>query len=125
MTVLLFTRDLICASRVASAARQCGLELAQVTDRVELLRRAAAEPASLVLLDLATPGIDTPDLVPQLRAISPTTISIVAFAPHVDGEGLSAAGKAGCDKVLARGQFLSQPLSILSPAGQSAPPVET
>ena len=110
---------------VAGAARQCGLELAQVTDRVELLRRAAAEPASLVLLDLATPGIDTPDLVQQLRSDQPNDDFDCRLCSACRWRRVEQARKAGCDHVLARGQFLSQLLSILSPAGQSAPRVET
>ena len=73
----------------------------------------ASGDVSLVLLDLTTASLDVHELVPRLRDRASRPISIVAYGPHVHEESLAAAREAGCDEVLARGQFDAQLDAIL------------
>ncbi len=120
MTALLHTHDLLSASRIASAATASGVELVQYADCDELVWRVAGQDVQLVLLDLATPGLVTADFVPRLRAAGSERLSIVAYGPHVDAARLAEARNAGCDRVLARGQFLAQVTTILARDGAAA-----
>jgi CheY-like chemotaxis protein len=113
MQTILLTADLACSSRVAGAAAagSVACETAMTVDR--LLERLAGEPARLVLVDLTTPGLDCLTLVPALRAAAISPLAIIAFGPHVHEQHLAAAQRAGCDLVLARGQFYARATEII------------
>jgi len=112
MRLLLLTADLMCSSQVAGMARGLGLALVTCGSAQKLLD-AAAEGPSIVALDLNAAGIDLADLVPRLRSTGHAPAAIVAFGPHVHESRLAAAREAGCDEVLARGQFYAQGEQIL------------
>jgi CheY-like chemotaxis protein len=95
--------DLMFASRVSGAARGLGVDVPSVGSSAALLSRLDAD-TRLVVLDLGTPGLDVAALAPAIREKSPSA-AIVAYAPHVHEQRLSAARDAGCDEVLTRGQF--------------------
>ena len=95
------------SSRVAGAGARSGVPVATVSTASALLQRAAAEQPRLVVLDLSLPGLNPSELVPQLKSLSPAPW-VVAFGPHVQEARLEAAAQAGCDAVLARGQFHAQ-----------------
>jgi CheY-like chemotaxis protein len=122
MTALVHTHDLLSASRIAAAARMGGVELIQCADRAELLRLVCGPDVYLVLLDLAAPDLVIADLVASLRSGCAGPLSIVAYGPHVDAARLTEARDAGCDRVLARGQFLAQVTTILAQDGRLADP---
>ena len=106
MAILFLTTDLLFSSRVAGAAARLGMTLktaATPAALIELL--AAAEPESLVLLDLNSPGVDPRQLAPMVRASQNPPRAIIAYGPHVHEDRLSAATAAGCNEVLTRGQF--------------------
>lgn len=121
MTALLHTHDLLSASRIASAAQAAGVELVTCAAREAMLPLVAERGIQLVLLDLATPGEVAADWIARLRSVATETLSIVAYGPHVDADRLAAARQAGCDRVLARGQFLAQVSAILTTNGRVAP----
>jgi len=104
MKLVLFSRDLILASSVEGAARQNGLTVAQVAELSQAVA-ACAEDASLLLVDLRLPGLDTADLVRQVREICTARVPIVACGPHVHEARLAQAREAGCDLVVTRGQL--------------------
>jgi DNA-binding response OmpR family regulator len=116
MGAILLTADLACSSRATGAAtsQQVPCETAMSVER--LLERISAEPFGLVLLDLNTPGLDCRTFVPQLRAASPDGTTIIAFGPHVHEAKLAQARSAGCDGVMARGQFYGQLAEIMARA---------
>jgi CheY-like chemotaxis protein len=70
-----------------------------------LMDLLAAEPESLVLIDLSISNLDPRTLVAQLKAIAMPPRAIIAYGPHVHEERLAEAAAAGCDEVLTRGQF--------------------
>jgi CheY-like chemotaxis protein len=96
-------------------ARELSFRVAMAATSEEALGRAASGDVRVILVDLATPGLNLVDLVPRLRDAGSAGLAIIAFGPHVDGAGLDAARQSGCDKVLARGQFLNQVAAVLLP----------
>jgi len=83
-----------------------------VSNSVQLLAAAEAEPVQLVFIDLGTSGIDITLVVKQIHSLKPQP-QIVAFGPHVHRAKLSAARAAGCDCVLSRGEFHAKSDAIL------------
>src|SRR4051794_28603582 len=101
---LLLSDDLIFTSRILGAARDHGL-LAVAAGAPELLLSIARkQQPACVVIDLANPGLNLPDLLAGLAAL-PRRPRVVAYGPHVDAAGLRAARDAGCDVVLPRSAF--------------------
>lgn len=114
MGAVLLSADLACASKVTAAAERSGRPMQTAMSEDSVCQKLAAGGVELVLMDLNTPGPDWKQLVPRLRAASPAPLTIVAFGPHVHETRLAAAGQAGCDLVLTRGQFHAQVDEILA-----------
>jgi DNA-binding response OmpR family regulator len=114
MTVLLVSSDLMSASRVEGAVRQAGANLRQVGSVAAAVDFCANETVPLVLVDLATAGLNVSELVAGLRSNAERSPAIVAYGPHVHEALLKAAQKLGCDVVLSRGQFMSQATAIVA-----------
>ncbi|HVX59983.1 MAG TPA: hypothetical protein VHC19_05275 [Pirellulales bacterium] len=112
MPALLYTADLACSSKVSGAAARAGVDLTVAMSVAALLEKAGALNPELVILDLAAPGIVPGELIGQLKALA-SAPRVIAFGPHVHEAKLAAAAEAGCDAVLARGQFYAQLESLL------------
>jgi CheY-like chemotaxis protein len=113
VSAIFLTADLVFSSRVTSLARQLGRTLAIAPTPQALLAKCSAEAVSLVLIDLSLPKLNTSELVLQLRALPSPPSAVVAYAPHVHENLLSAARDAGCTEVLTRGQFNDQIEQVL------------
>jgi len=110
---LLLSDDLIFTSRVTGTARAAGLAVkaARAVEALEALARQ--QHPTCVLVDLANPGLELPELLSRLRAVCPQMPRVVAYGSHVDAAGLRAARAAGCDVVLPRSAFVEQlPLEL-------------
>jgi DNA-binding NtrC family response regulator len=118
MTVLLVSGDLMSASRVEGAVRQAGADLRQIGSVAAAIDFCVNETVPLVLVDLATAGLDVAELVAGLKSIGERSPAIVAYGPHVHEAALEAAQAAGCDAVLSRGQFMSQAAAIVAQFAQ-------
>jgi len=114
MSVLFLTKDLVFSSRVSGRTQALGMELSVVSQADQLFANASRDQVQLVLLDLSTPGLDLKQLVPQLRRLARPPKAIIAFGPHVHEAQLAAAREAGCDEVLARGEFNAHMAGILA-----------
>lgn len=69
----------------------------------------AAGAGDLVVVDLSRPGV--------LDVLGAVTGRVIGFAPHVDGDLLTAATAAGCDLVLPRSQFFRRVAELLTGSG--------
>ncbi len=107
MSVALLCNDLMSVSQVSGAAARAAERLATFASASALLAAARTAAPRLAIVDLATPGLDLAVLVDELRSVGPQT-AIVAFGAHVQAEQLAAARRAGCDRVVTRGQFFGQ-----------------
>ena len=117
MSIVALVSELMTRSRVAAAAERLGVEAEIVGSADALVARVKSVPPKLVILDLEHPGISPVELVPRLREVVPANARILAFGPHVHTALLAAARQAGCDRVLARGQFHADLDEILSAGG--------
>ena len=102
---LLLSDDLIFASRITGTARALGLEVRQVRVLDQLAETATRQQARCVILDLAFPGLDLPELMRSLSEAK-TVPRVVAYGSHVDAAALRAAREAGCAPVLPRSKFV-------------------
>lgn len=110
--------DLIFATKVRSTAEQLGVVTRPVRDISMLQKRIdqvedgkANGPVAAMLIDLDT-GEQGIELIRYLKTAEPA-IPIVAFGAHVATELLQAAGDAGADEVMPRGQFTASLPSLL------------
>ncbi|HEY7159119.1 MAG TPA: response regulator [Gemmataceae bacterium] len=105
---LLLCDDLLFASRITGEARALGLSVKPARSLEKLLEFADQETPSCVLVDLAFPGLDLPELFRRLGEVGHPSPRVVAYGSHVDAEGLRAARSAGCDPVLPRSKFVEE-----------------
>ncbi len=110
--VLALVGDLLFNVKIADAAKRAGLVAEFAKTDKELLEKAAAKPA-LIIMDLNTSGVQPLKLIgkikdnPELKATS-----LLAYVSHVDGELKQKAHDLGCNMVMARSAF-SQNLPLI------------
>jgi ActR/RegA family two-component response regulator len=104
---LLFTDDLMWASRVTGTAQALSFVVrsARTLERLEALARERAPHC--VIIDLAAGADVARRIVERLRAVCPEA-RFTAFGSHVDTATLQAARAAGCDPVLPRSRFAEE-----------------
>ena len=102
---LLLSDDLIFTSRIAGTAHALGLEVRQVRILDQLQETAHRVQARCVIVDLAFPGLDLPDLMRRFGEGGKAP-RVVAYGSHVDAPALHAAREAGCSPVLPRSKFV-------------------
>jgi CheY-like chemotaxis protein len=118
--VLALLSDLAFGSRIAEVAKTLGVpcHVARTLPAALGALRAAAEPPSLVLVDMTLRGGGAAEAVRALRAEPATaSASIVAWYPHVDEAAGEAARAAGASRVMTRGQLDRKLAELLSGAG--------
>jgi CheY-like chemotaxis protein len=104
MSVLFLSSDLVFSSRLTAVGERLGISVSAVSSIEAAAARIAGDSIKLVILDLSYAGIDPQWAIPQLRKAQ-AGIAIVAYAPHVHEQRLTAAAEAGCNEVFPRGQF--------------------
>jgi DNA-binding response OmpR family regulator len=114
MEIVLLANDLMVVSHVQSAAAKIGATVRSAGTAAEAARICSGDAAEVLVIDLATPGLDL-DFVRTLKSATQSP-SIIAFGPHVHKERLAAAREAGCDRVVSRGEFFSGVDAILQSA---------
>ena len=102
---LLLSDDLIFTSRIVGTARGLGLEVRQVRALDRLVETAKQVGTRCVILDLAFPGLDLPELMRRIGELE-TPPRVVAYGSHVDAASLQAARAAGCQPTLPRSKFV-------------------
>ncbi len=98
--------DLIFTSRITGTARSLATEIKPARSPADLLNLTRETPPSLVIIDLANPGLNLPELLSQFRSEGIKSPFVVAFGSHVDTRTLQAARDAGCNLVLPRSKFV-------------------
>lgn len=104
MKILLWSDDLMSRVRIESAWKQAG---------AQILKKTATERPDFIVIDLT--ARDALAHIERLRAEFPG-VDILAFGPHVDGEGFRAAKAAGATELVARGAVVERVLRKLQPA---------
>ena len=120
---LLLSDDMIFTSRIAGTARDLGLTLKALRSMDSIVAEAQQRPPTCVIVDLANPTLNVPELISQLRKSCATMPYVVAYGSHVDAAGLRAAREAGCNLVLPRSKFVEDlPRELLVWFGATATP---
>jgi DNA-binding NarL/FixJ family response regulator len=104
MKILLWSDDLMSRVRIESAWKQAG---------AEVLKKTATERPDFIVVDLT--AREALAHIERLRAEFPG-VDILAFGPHVDGEGFRAAKAAGATELVARGAVVERVLRKLQAA---------
>ena len=105
MKVAAVVTDLMLFSRIESAARVAGAELARVDNPAEI-----PPDAELVLVDWSA---RQPDWTDPLRALSGPRV--ILFGPHTDLEAHAAAREAGLGPMMARSKLLATLGALMVP----------
>jgi CheY-like chemotaxis protein len=91
--------------KIHEAAKRAGLPIEFLKSETDVLLRAKAQPA-LIVIDLNFQGVDALKLVAELKADTETKgVSVLGYLSHVQGELKLKAQEAGCDTVLPRSAF--------------------
>ncbi len=100
--VLLVDDDRECREMYARFLREAGFDVAEAHNGNQALSKAAEQPPTIVVTDLALPGLDGYQLTRKLRQQSPTEqVPIIAITGYGGFKADTArAVAAGCDAVL-------------------------
>lgn len=109
--VLAVMDDLIFGVKILEAARRVGEPLEFVATAALALAKAG-RPGTRVILDLNLRGVDTVDLIRQLKAAG---VPVIAYVAHVQVDLRRAAEDAGADQVLARSSFVTKIDQLVQP----------
>jgi CheY-like chemotaxis protein len=111
--VIVLIDDLFFQAKLLETAKQTGTTLETVATSDQLLKSAAASPASLIIVDLnARHG--ALDAIEKLAADGPgNPRRIIAFLSHVQTDLAERARAAGCEDVMARSKFTQNLAAIL------------
>ena len=104
VSVVIFTSDLMVASRLGATGEQSGICSQQVTSLAACCEAIRLHQPAWLVIDLETCQVEAAD-VAQLRGEHAGMLRVIAFGPHVLEQKLELARQAGCDLVWTRGQI--------------------
>ena len=108
--VVALTADLIFAARIRSAAvDDVSVILANSVE--DFLTKIRELQPRLAVLDLDRRGLDVERVITDVKTTSSTPL--LAYVSHVREDLITAAQRAGADRVMARGAFVKQMGEIL------------
>jgi DNA-binding NarL/FixJ family response regulator len=112
--VAILVDDMYFTAKINAAAAESGRKIERIKTR-ELLEGLAADPPSLVIIDLNSDRLDPVATIGFLKSSSELSpIPIVSFVSHVQTDLIRAAQAAGCDYVLPRSAFSQMLPEIVS-----------
>lgn len=117
--VLALVDNLFFQARIQAVAKQIRVEVKVVATGDKLVEEAAANPPSLVIVDLnaRSGGIEA---VRRLHAAN-TTALVIGYLAHTQTELAQEATDAGCSQVMPQGKFTQELPMILARARGKLP----
>jgi CheY-like chemotaxis protein len=107
--IIVAVDDLMFASRISSAAKALGVEIAFARSPESIVEAVRTKAPRLVILDLNSVKVRPLEAVAALKADTAlAAVPTVGFVSHVQTELITAAREAGVDQVLARSAFVTQ-----------------
>ena len=104
-TVAMLVADMFFEAKINNAATASGRVVERVRSQ-EQLEGLAANPPSLIIIDLNSDRLDPLEAIRFLKSsVALGTVPIVGFVSHVQTELIRNAQSAGCDHVLPRSAF--------------------
>jgi PleD family two-component response regulator len=114
-SILAAVDDLMFSSRIATAAKQMGIDLAFARSAEDVLNQARTKTPGLIIFDLNAARLDPIGTITALKAEDAfRDIATLGFVSHVDSDVIAAARAAGIDEVLARSAFTERLAEILT-----------
>lgn len=101
--IIALVPDLMLSVRIEAVARRAGRLVETAASEAEALARLSAGSATLLIIDLATPGLDLDRLAEAARDAG---VPVLGFFPHVNVETRRAALRSGIERVIPRRKFL-------------------
>ncbi|MFA5910010.1 MAG: hypothetical protein WC815_14615 [Vicinamibacterales bacterium] len=107
--VIVAVDDLMFASRISSAAKALGVEIAFARSPEAIVEAVRTKAPRLVIFDLNSVKVRPLEAVAALRA-DPALASVptVGFVSHVQTDLIAQARQAGVGQVMARSAFVTQ-----------------
>lgn len=107
--VIVAVDDLMFASRISSAAKALGVEIAFARSPEAVVEAVRTKAPRLVIFDLNSVKVRPLEAVAALRA-DPALAAVptVAFVSHVQTDLIAQARQAGVGQVMARSAFVTQ-----------------
>ena len=107
--VIVGVDDLMFASRISSAAKALGVEIAFARSPEAIVEAVRTRAPRLVILDLNSVKVRPLEAAAALKADAQlAAVPTVGFVSHVQTELIAQAREAGVDRVLARSAFVTQ-----------------
>jgi PleD family two-component response regulator len=107
--VIVAVDDLMFASRISSAAKALGVEIAFARSPAAIVEAVRTRSPRLVILDLNSLQVRPLEAVAALKAdVALASVPTVGFVSHVQTDLIAAARQAGVDQVMARSAFVTQ-----------------
>ncbi len=113
--ILCAVTDMLFASRLTTAAKGLGVELAFARTAEAILERSREPGVSTVIFDLNQQSLRPMEAIAALKADGAlSAIRTIGYVSHVDSATIASARAAGIDEVLARSAFVEQLADILT-----------
>jgi CheY-like chemotaxis protein len=107
--------DMFFAAKINGAAGAAGRRIERVRSREQLEQEVAADPPSLLIVDLNSERLDPLQTIEYFKSTPAlSAIPIVGFVSHVQTDLIRRAQAAGCDYVLPRSAFTQLLSEIVS-----------
>jgi CheY-like chemotaxis protein len=107
--IIVAVDDLMFASRISSAAKALGVEIAFARSPEAIVEAVRTKAPRLVILDLNSAKVRPLEAIAALKADAAlATVPTVGFVSHVQADLIAEARRAGVDQVLARSAFVTQ-----------------
>jgi len=112
--VIVGVDDLMFASRISSAAKALGVEIAFARSPEAIVEAVRTKAPRLVILDLNSIKVRPLEAAAALKADAAlAAVPLVGFVSHVQTDLIAQARAAGVDQVLARSAFVTQLAQLL------------
>lgn len=107
--VIVAVDDLMFASRISSAAKALGVEMAFARSPEAIVEAVRTKAPRLVIFDLNSVKVRSLEAVAALKADAAlASVPTIGFVSHVQTELIAQARDAGIDQVMARSAFVTQ-----------------
>ena len=112
--VVALVSDVMVGSRLEAAAAATGCQL-RVVSESDGVASVFGSPVTAAILDLTDPVFPFGEVYGVIRAKAPEAC-VVAFFPHVRDDLSAMASSAGCEMVIPRSRFLTDPAGVMRSA---------
>lgn len=104
--IIILCSDMLFLSKITGTARQLGYSFCTALSCDKAAESFLNEARQLLLIDLNQQNLDW-ELLASIHQ-GDTSLTSIAFGPHIDTECLEKARAAGCTQVMPRSQFSAQ-----------------